>query len=254
MKYGYIRVSSEEQATKGQSLQAQTELLKPLVDKIIVEAGKSAKLDRTRLIITHKLGEYNFKLDTKDRPEFDKLKEMVKEGDEVYIKSWDRISRSFWWLEGVIMDFEERGVKLIPVRDTIDTLTRMIMGAVAQNEINVLSARIKSSNQLKFNNGKHSFKAPHGYVLDKEHNLIIDSKEAEIVRQIFQKALTMTPQEIADSFPTKPFCHRQTIANILKNPIYCGNLRMDGEIKKGLHIPIISEELFKEVNSKTTKL
>lgn len=262
MKYCYIRVSSLDQAKFGQSIEAQTELLKPLVDKMFIDSGKSAKLDNDHADFSYVNDRYRIELNLNNRPEFKRLIQTLKEGDEVYFKSWDRISRSQWLLEAFVMDCEKKGVKLIPVRDTNDDLTRMILGVIAQNEIKTLSKRIKETTMLKFNKNVHTNKDSLGYRRNKrnretgkliypdleENLLVIVPTEAEIVKNIFNLALSKTPQEIADTFPNKPFSHRQTIANILKNDIYIGMIHLGKESKKGIHTPIISEELFKKVN------
>jgi site-specific DNA recombinase len=73
----------------------------------------------------------------------------------------------------------------------------------------------------------------------------IYEKEAIVVRNIFESAINgIDYKEICKINKIKP----QQYYNIIKNPVYAGFITFEGQIKKGLHEPIISEELFNKVN------
>ena len=97
-KIGYIRVSTAEQETARQE-----ELMKALgVKKIFME-----------------------KLSGKDtnRPEFHKMLDYLREGDELYVESISRLSRSIRDLLKTIDTLNEKGVKFISQKENIDTST-----------------------------------------------------------------------------------------------------------------------------------
>lgn len=98
MKVGYLRVSTQEQ-----KLDRQSDLLKNTyeVDKIFEEkvSGKN----------------------TKDRPEFNKMLEFVREGDTVYVESFSRLSRSTQDLLKTVQILREKGVGLVSDKEKLDT-------------------------------------------------------------------------------------------------------------------------------------
>lgn len=97
-KIGYIRVSTAEQETARQE-----ELMKSLgVKKVFME-----------------------KLSGKDtnRPEFHKMLDYLREGDELYVESISRLSRSIRDLLKTIDTLNEKGVKFISQKENIDTST-----------------------------------------------------------------------------------------------------------------------------------
>ena len=82
--------------------------------------------------------------------------------------------------------------------------------------------------------------------------LIINKKEAEIVRMIFEKYIeTGSINRVYDFLKEKNIKNRQGkifpknhLALILRNITYTGKIKYAGQIYQGIHQPIISEELF----------
>lgn len=98
MIIGYARVS-----TKQQDLSRQIDLLKEYdCDEIFKEKMTGTK---------------------SNRPELDKLKNRVREGDIVVIESFSRLGRSTGDLIELVNYFEEREVKLISIKENFDTTT-----------------------------------------------------------------------------------------------------------------------------------
>jgi DNA invertase Pin-like site-specific DNA recombinase len=160
---GYVRVSTEEQATDGCSLAAQIEKLRAyaalyqieLVD-ILVERGASAK--------------------TLDRPELQKALERLDRGeaDGILIPKLDRLSRSVGDWDYLIKNYfgEKAGFQLWSVADAIDTRTaagRMVLNilmSVAQWERETTSERTRDTLKSKKNRGeKTGGLIPFGYEL-----------------------------------------------------------------------------------------
>ncbi len=160
---GYIRVSSEEQASEGVSLDAQKAKVQgyaALYDlelvAVEVDAGASAKtLDRPAL--ARALGRL-------DRGEADGL----------VIAKLDRLSRSVGdWDQLIARYFGERaGKKLWSVADSIDTRTaagRLVLNvlmSVAQWEREAIGERTRDALQHKIRTGSRCGKVRFGHELD----------------------------------------------------------------------------------------
>ena len=97
-------------------------------------------------------------------------------------------------------------------------------------------------------NGGHT---PFGYERESK-KLIINKKEAEIIKLIFETYLeTGSVNRLFDLLKEKNIKNRQGknlsknhLALILRNIAYAGKIKYAGQIYQGIHQPIISEELF----------
>ena len=124
MIYGYARVS-----TSGQCLDRQMDALKRYgVDFIYCEKMSGTK---------------------KSRPELDKLLSDLKAEDSVVIESLSRLGRSVKNLSEIMELFNEKGVRLVSLKETIDThsstgrLIYTILASLSQFERDVLAERTK---------------------------------------------------------------------------------------------------------------
>jgi len=98
MVYGYARVS-----TTGQNNDRQIDGFKSYhCDEILTE-----KYTGTKPI----------------RPELNRLKDKVREGDTVVVESWSRLGRSTKDLIELVEWFTSRGVKLVSIKENFDTGT-----------------------------------------------------------------------------------------------------------------------------------
>ena len=145
---GYVRVSTDKQADRGVSLEAQTEKVRAmavvhgtdLVD-VIVDAGESAK--------------------SLNRPGMTRLLSLVDSGavSTVIIAKLDRLTRSVADLAELMKRFERRGVSLVSVADSLDTgsaagrLVLNIMVSVSQWEREAIGERTRDAMQHKRING-----------------------------------------------------------------------------------------------------
>jgi DNA invertase Pin-like site-specific DNA recombinase len=157
---GYARVSTDKQADRGVSLEAQTEKIRAmtvvhsakLVD-IIVEAGESAK--------------------TLNRPGMQRLLALVDSGDvnAVIVAKLDRLTRSVKDLCELLERFDRRGVALISVAESLDTssaagrLVLNIMTAVSQWEREAIGERTRDAMHHKRTNGERVGNIAYGYRL-----------------------------------------------------------------------------------------
>jgi len=124
MIYGYARVS-----TSGQKLDRQLDALKKYgVDLIFCEKMSGTK---------------------KNRPELDKLISELKDNDSVVIESLSRLGRSVKNLSEIMEFFNEKNIRLISLKETIDThsstgrLIYTILASLSQFERDVLAERTK---------------------------------------------------------------------------------------------------------------
>jgi site-specific DNA recombinase len=131
---GYVRVSTDKQADRGVSLEAQAEKVRAMgvvqgaeLLEIIVDAGESAK--------------------SLNRPGMARLLAMVdaRAVDAVIIAKLDRFTRSVKDLAELLERFNRRGVSLVSVAESLDTATAggrlviNVMTAVSQWEREAIS-------------------------------------------------------------------------------------------------------------------
>lgn len=98
MKVAYVRVSTIEQNEA-----RQMEALKDYdIEKFFVEkvSGKNTA-----------------------RPEFLKMMDFVREGDTVYVSEWSRLSRSTMDLLNTVNSLNDKGVKIVSLKENFDTST-----------------------------------------------------------------------------------------------------------------------------------
>src|SRR5947208_7110065 len=137
---GYVRVSTDKQADKGISLEAQAEKIRAmamlhdhqLLD-VLVDGGESAK--------------------SLKRPAMAKLLAMIDAGQvkTVIVAKLDRLTRSVRDLCELLERFERRGVALVSVAESLDTgsaagrLVLNIMAAVSQWEREAIGERTRDA-------------------------------------------------------------------------------------------------------------
>lgn len=122
--FGYARVSTE-----AQNLDRQIDALK----KYGVDVIYNEKMTGTK----------------KDRPELSKLLERITEGDTVVIESLSRLGRSTKDLIELTELFKSKGVRLVSLKESIDTETSTgkllftLMSAIAQFERDTIADRTR---------------------------------------------------------------------------------------------------------------
>jgi DNA invertase Pin-like site-specific DNA recombinase len=155
---GYARLTTEKQADRGVSLDAQTEKIRAMalvhnatLSDIIVEPGESAK--------------------SLNRPGMQRLLELVDSDrvQTVIVAKLDRLTRSVKDLCTLLERFERRGVALMSVAESLDTgsaagrLVLNIMTAVSQWEREAIGERTRDALNHKRNNGERVGNIRFGY-------------------------------------------------------------------------------------------
>ncbi len=195
-----------------------------------------------------------------NRPALQELLEDVrqKKVDIVLAYKIDRLTRSPKDFYQLIEFFEQNNVNFISVTERFNTSTpagrllRNIMLTFAQFERELTSERTKDKMLERTKRGLYNGGfAPCGYKRENK-KLIINKKEAEIVRMIFKTHIeTGSVVEVYDLLKEKNIKNRQgkpfyktALGFLLKNPVYAGKVKHNNQIYQGIHEPIISEEIF----------
>ncbi len=177
---GYVRVSTDKQADRGVSLEAQAEKIRAmavvhnaeLLD-IIVDGGESAK--------------------SLQRPGMERLLALVdaKKVQAVVVAKLDRLTRSVKDLCTLLERFERRGVALISVAESLDTssaagrLVLNIMTAVSQWEREAIGERTRDVMNHKRANGERVGNVRFGYRLGADGKHVEpDAAEQGVLQEI----------------------------------------------------------------------
>jgi site-specific DNA recombinase len=219
---GYVRVSTDKQADRGVSLDAQTEKIRAmavvhgveLVD-IIVDAAESAK--------------------SLNRPGMERLQALVSAGEvqTVIIAKLDRLTRSVKDLAELLERFQRRGVSLVSVSESLDTgsaagrLVLNIMTAVSQWEREAIGERTAAAMQHKKSRRQVYNHTPYGFQRVGER-LIPDPKEQEIAIEVRQmRASGNSLREIAGRLNERGIPSKQggswyasTVASLVNSSLY----------------------------------
>ena len=173
---GYVRVSTEQQAETGVSLDAQAEKIRAmavvqdaqLVD-IVTDAGASAKdLNRDGLARVLAL--------------VDK-----RQVDVVIVAKLDRLTRSVRDLGELLERFERRGVSLVSVAESLDTgtaagrLVLNVMASVSQWEREVIGERTREALAHKKARGERIGTVPFGYTLADDGRTLVEQADEQAI-------------------------------------------------------------------------
>lgn len=155
---GYARVSTDKQADRGVSLDAQVEKIRAMavvqgaeLVEIVTDAGESAK--------------------NLDRPGLQRVLAMVdaRTVSGVIVAKLDRLTRSVKDLADLLETFNRRGAALVSVAESLDTgsaagrLVLNVMTAVSQWEREAIGERTRDAMAHKKANGQRVGNVPFGY-------------------------------------------------------------------------------------------
>jgi site-specific DNA recombinase len=235
----YCRVSTDEQAREGVSLDEQQERLKAYCRAmgwaeevmLFVDDGYSAK--------------------STDRPQLKRLMTCIENGEisKVMVTKLDRMSRRLLDLLTLIDMFQQHQVAFISISESFDTntpsgrLTLQVLGAVAEFERERIRERVLDNMFHAANQGKWLTQSPYGYRLE-EKVLTIYEPEAKIVRQMYELYLNQglgffaiarqLNEQGVPSRHNKEWSIR-SVKLLLTNPVYKGTFiwnRVDSSKKK----------------------
>lgn len=244
----YTRVSTEDQAKEGFSLDAQLERLRFFakaqgweVAGEYVDEGHSGR--------------------TTKRPQYTRMMEERPRWDTLLVLKMDRIHRNSRNFMAMMDELRREGKEFASVTESLDTATAMgrfvmdIIQRIAQLESDQIGERtyVGMEQKAKSRRGNLGKPAPFGYSYPSPGgSLVIHPEEKNTVRKIFSLYLSNVnrndiAQQLADSGSTtrsgKPW-NRWAIADILGNPTYAGATRWGDQIQLDTHPAIIPPEEF----------
>ncbi len=247
----YVRVSTEDQAREGYSLDAQERRLRSYCSL------------RSGWEITETYRDEGFSGRSIHRPEYGRMMSEIDRWDIILVMKMDRIHRNSVNFTEMMDHLRKNGKDFYSMMEKFDTTTAMgrfvmdIMQRMAQLESEQIGERVKFAMEEKAKSGDGPMGSgePYGYRYA-NGTLVPIEAEAIVVERIFDLyssghtmeniAITLTNSNI----PSKTGVNwsRQSICRVLHNPLYAGYLRWDGIVRKSRTPAIIPESLFISVN------
>ena len=254
----YTRVSTQEQANEGYSLGEQADRLKSY-----------AKAKDWTVANVYEDG--GFSGGNTNRPALQKLINDVKRKkvDAVLVYKLDRLSRSQKDTLNLIEDiFIKNGVEFISMSENFDTSTPFgramigILSVFAQLEREQIKERMQLGAVARAKDGYFHGGGfiPIGY--DYANNeLTINDYEAMQVREVYDlflagKSICGIRKIMAKKYTNKygNWASDSTVKSCLTTPLYYGKIVYAGKVYDGRHEPIVSEELFNQVQERFKQL
>lgn len=219
----YIRVSTEEQALHGDSIEAQKQALRDYAEK------------NQYKIIDYYIDD-GFTATSLNRPNLQRLLNDIKEGKInlvifTKIDRWSRGVRNYYKIQDVLDTHKVHWKTIFENYDTSTAAGQLhinIMLSVAENEAAVTSERIKAvfNNKVK-NKEVITGKVPKGYKIENK-KLVIDKETVHIVENIFSYFETHQSKRATMNFLREELgvnLSYKTISNMLSNSLYKGEYR-----------------------------
>ena len=252
----YARVSTDEQAEKGSSIPYQKDRLHQYCEL----AGDN--------VVQYFAEDYSAK-SFDNRPEWNKILVLLKANKglvtKILVVRWDRFSRNAPEAYQMIKTLNKLGVEINAIEQPIDFKIpeqKMLLSFyLTIPEIENDRRSMNTSNGMRKNmkQGRFLGIAPFGFRNSRDASnrpLLTHSELAPLVKKAFEMFAMGTYQiEILRKqlYKTGLKVSRNQFWLLLRNPVYCGKLKIKAsgdepeEIVTGIHEAIISEELFYEV-------
>ena len=240
----YARVSTEDQAKEGYSLDAQVKRMEAYckargwtVSGRYIDEGHSGR--------------------TTKRPAYSSMMGDAAEWDLILVLKMDRIHRNSVNFTLMMNHLRKSEKEFNSIQESFDTTTAMgrfvmdIMQRIAQLESEQIGERVYVGMEQKARTGKGHMGSGHPYGYEyREGKLLRLEEERHTVEAIFRyRAENLSFQKIADCLnekgtPSKKGLRwsRQAVWKIYNNPLYQGHIRWDGIIRKGQHSAIIKDD------------
>jgi site-specific DNA recombinase len=257
MKYFlYCRKSSEDADRQVQSIDDQK--------KVMQEMAKNRGIEIIKIF------EESQSAKSPGRQHFSEMMERIHMGEAQGILSWklDRLARNpidggnvIWMLQTGILQKIITSDREYHPHDNV--LMMSVEFGMANQFILDLSKNVKRGMRAKYEKGIRPTRAPLGYMNDKiEHTINSDPERFHLVRKMWDLMITggYTPEKIAEiaykkwgltSRTTKRILGkpigRSMAYRIFRNPFYCGLIEVDGELREGIHEPMITKKEYDKV-------
>jgi DNA invertase Pin-like site-specific DNA recombinase len=253
----YCRVSTDEQAEKGTSLGSQHDRFNQFTLIQNFNAVKTFEEDFSAKYFD-------------DRPEFNKLLSFLKANkglvQRLYVTRWDRFSRNAPEAYAMITKLNKMGVAINAIEQPIDfnipEQKMMLAFYLTAPEIENDRRALNTINGIRKNKrlGRWVSGATIGYKnMRDERNkpIIVPSEHAPKIVRSFELFATgnYRIEELRKKMNAEEGHKftRDKFWRMLRNPIYYGYIKIEAfreepeELSKGIHEPLISEDLFNEV-------
>lgn len=246
----YARVSTEDQANEGFSLDAQLKKLEAY-----------CRMNQWEITGRYVDGGYSGR--NTNRPEYQRMLSEIDNWDKLVVLKMDRIHRNSVNFTQMMDLLRKKDKQFVSIKEQFDTGNAMgrfvgdIMQRIAQLESEQIGERVKLAMRYKAKNSTGSLGGaqPYGYEYCDGRLVVIDD-EAHTVRAIFNMCIRGSSlQDICDYLNDAGIeskkgvgWSRQTISNIIHNPLYVGKRSWDGIELKSEVEPIVSLQKFKIVN------
>jgi DNA invertase Pin-like site-specific DNA recombinase len=267
----YTRKSSEEGLEQSfNSLHAQREACLAYI--------QSQKHEGWKALATH-YDDGGFSGGTLARPAMVRLLEDISAGklDLVVVYKVDRLTRSLSDFARIVEAFDAKGVSFVSVTQAFNTSTSMgrltlnVLLSFAQFEREVTGERIRDKIAASKKKGMWmGGMVPIGYDL-KDRKLVVNEKEAETVRWIFDRYLELrSVRSLKAEMDEKGILtkvrrsaegklsgglrwFRGALYQLLQNPIYRGEIRHKDKVYPGEHEAIVNKEVWGAVQATLTE-
>ncbi len=254
---GYIRESTDQQASEGYGMAAQEHSIRSYCDihgweliEVYVDAGRSGSSMRGRDDLARLLAE-------------------ARSGRFERVVFWklDRLGRNLKDLLEICDQLEGAGVGIVSIQEAIDTgtaagrMVRSFLGAVAEFEREIIVELIKAGLEQKARQGELLGNLPLGYLRGENGAIEADPVVAPIVREAFQKyatgkhslrQLAQWAERVGLLSAEGNRLDRDAVRKLLCNISYTGQVAYKrrhggGVIAEGNHPAIVDTELFETV-------
>lgn len=246
----YIRVSTEDQAKEGFSLDAQ--------EKHLRDYCKARGWDPVAVYVDD-----GYSGRTINRPAYMEMMDSMDEWDVLVVLKMDRIHRNSMNFTTMFEMITRNGKEFISKMEKFDTTSAMgrfvmdIMQRIAQLESEQIGERVRIGMAQKAETGTGHLGSGHPYGYYYENGrLEVELDEALTVRAIYRmysKGNSMN--NIANilneaGIPAKKggTWNKQSICNILHNPLYVGYIKWDKFMRPGEHTAIVTNDDFERIN------
>jgi len=238
----YARVSTDEQARNGYSIDSQISDIKTYcklrkwnIYKEYIDKGFSGRNDK--------------------RPAYQKMISSLDQYDMIVCHKLDRIHRNLYNSLKMLRLLDKEDIGFCSVSQSIDTSSSFgsfffnVINSIAELESDLISERTKKGMYQKARSGERVCGAiAYGYRLENDE-LLVNINEAMIVKRTYQMYVELgkTMNEICLKLNKEKHCKKfypKTVKCILSNPIYCGWIRYKDLDYPGKHQPLISVETF----------
>ncbi len=232
------------------------------IESQISEMKRKAKDDG---VVLDKVFTESMSAKSPGRPIFKELMDYIeKEGEcTLYVWKLDRLARNAldggqlsWFMDRKLI-VEIRTYERIYRNIADDKFFMSLDFGIAKKYVDDLSVNVKRGIRMKIEKGGWPTLAPFGYVNDQINKTVVpDSETASLLVELFNKYATggYSLKELVNIMYERGLrtrmgnkVQKSVIHRALKNPFYCGIISRNGKYFPAIHEPIISHDLFEQV-------